>query len=146
MNAIQFIKENGVEKAREVIEGAPDKTATHYVFRKIPRYYSVEFQSWYHDGEWWDSDCHTEEDLINSYGSDFVLSLSDLKRLVESVDLVKSYGGIINAKHDVKYLDLDWDYDTQRVTRLKQAIADYESIYSIPESVRQAILNLEMHL
>ncbi|MDU6055071.1 MAG: hypothetical protein E6667_02490 [Acinetobacter junii] len=146
MNAINFIQDNGVDKAREVVEGAPDKTATHYVFRKIPRYYSVEFQSWYHDGEWWDSDCHTEEDLINSYGSDFVLSLSDLKRLVESVDLVKSYGGIINAKHDVKYLDLDWDYDTQRVTRLKQAIADYESIYSIPESVRQAILNLEMHL
>ena len=34
MNAIQFIKEQGVEKAREVVEGAPDKTATHYVFRK----------------------------------------------------------------------------------------------------------------
>ena len=46
------------------------------------------------------------------------------------MDLVKSYGGIINAKHDVKYLDLDWDYDTQRVTRLKQAIADYGVIYS----------------
>ena len=56
--------------------------------------------------------------------------LSDLKRLVESLDLVKSYGGIINAKHDVKYLDLDWDYDTPRVTRLRQAIADYELIYS----------------
>ena len=60
MNAYQFIQKHGIEKAREVVEGAPDKTATHYVFRKIPRYYSVEFQSWYHDGEWWDSDCHTE--------------------------------------------------------------------------------------
>ena len=173
MNAIQFLKEQGVEKAREVVEGAPDKTATHYVFRKIPSYYSVEFQSWYHDGEWWDSDCHTEQDLIDSYGSDFVLSLSDLKnlianidsqiaikfikewgddyskkyialsesegnilpwelslkRLVESVDLVKSYGGVINAQHEIKYLDLDWDYDSPRVVRLKQAIADYESIY-----------------
>ena len=58
-----------------------------------------------------------------------VYKLEDLKRLVESVDLVKSYGGIINAKHDVKYLDLDWDYDTPRVTRLKQAIADYKSVY-----------------
>ena len=46
MNAIKFIKEHGVDKAREVVEGAPDKTATHYVFRKIPSYYSVEFQSW----------------------------------------------------------------------------------------------------
>ena len=33
MNAIQFIQQNGVEKAREVVEGAPDKTATHYAFR-----------------------------------------------------------------------------------------------------------------
>ena len=49
MNAYQFIKEHGVEKAREIVEGAPDKTATHYVFRKVPSYYSVEFQSWYHD-------------------------------------------------------------------------------------------------
>ena len=172
MNAIQFIKEQGVEKAREVVEGAPDKTATHYVFRKIPNYYSVDFQSWYHDGEWSDSDCQTEQDLIDSYGLDFVVNLSELKhlleksdseisinffkewglehsrnyvavaeddgdilqwelslkRLVDSLDLVKSYGGIINAKHDLKYLDLDWDYDTPRVTRLKQAIADYESI------------------
>ena len=29
-NAIQFIKEQGVEKAREVVGGAPDRTASHY--------------------------------------------------------------------------------------------------------------------
>ena len=179
MNAIKFIQQHGVDKAREVVSGAPDKTATHYVFRKIPSYYSVEFQSWYHDGEWWDSDCHTEQDLIDSYGEDYVVNLSDLKnlianidsqiaikfikewgddyskkyialsesegnilpwelslkRLVDSLDLVKSYGGIINAKHDVKYLDLDWDYDTPRITRLKQAIADYEQLFGNTETL-----------
>lgn len=97
MNAIKFIQQHGIKKAREVVEGAPDKTATHYVFHKISNYYSVEFQSWHHDGEWWDSDCHTEQDLIDSYGSDFVLSLSDLKRLVESVDLVNNCGGLAIA-------------------------------------------------
>ncbi|MFX9325204.1 hypothetical protein ABTP01_18520 [Acinetobacter baumannii] len=97
MKPEHFIREFGVKKAREVVEGAPDKTATHYVFRKIPSYYSVEFQSWYHDDEWWDSDCHTEQDLIDSYGSDFVLSLSDLKRLVDSVDLVNNCGGLAIA-------------------------------------------------
>ncbi|KXO82675.1 hypothetical protein AYL20_01375 [Acinetobacter venetianus] len=66
--------------------------------------------------------------MVNEHEQD--LNLDDLKRLVESVDLVKSYGGIINAKHDIRLLDLDWDYDTPRVTRLKQAIADYEAIYS----------------
>ena len=86
MNAIQFIKEHGVEKAREVVEGAPDKTATHYVFRKIPSYYSVEFRSWYYDGEWLDSDCYTEQDLIDSYGSDFVVNLFELKQLIDKSD------------------------------------------------------------
>lgn len=97
MKPEQFIREFGLKKAREVVEGAPDKTATHYVFHKISNYYSVEFQSWHHDGEWWDSDCHTEQDLIDSYGSDFVLSLSDLKRLVKSVDLINSVGGLTIA-------------------------------------------------
>ena len=101
MNAINFIKQHGVDKSREVVEGAPD----------LAEYYSTI------DGEYY----RIEINAVN---------LKQLKRLVESLDLVKSYGGIINAKHDVKHLDLDWDYDTPRVTRLKQAIADYESIYS----------------
>jgi len=101
MNAIQFIQQHGVEKARKVIDGAPD----------LAEYYSTI------DGEYYRIELHA-------------VNLRHLKRLVASLDLVKSYGGIINAKHDVKYLDLDWDYDTQRVTRLKQAIADYESVYS----------------
>ena len=200
MNAIQFIQQNGVEKAREVVEGAPDKTATHYVFREIPSYYSVEFQSWYDDGEWRDSDCHTEQDLIDSYGEDYVVNLSDLKnlianidsqiaikfikewgddyskkyialsgsegnilpwelslkRLVESMDLVNCNGGWNGTKNTITLfqssLDLGLHHGVDgvdaevEIPRLKQAIADYEVIYSIPKSVRQAILNLEMHL
>lgn len=108
MNAINFIKQHGVEKAREVVEGAPEHWTTYTTGGGLGGGYIR---------------------CSGSVGQDEV-SISDLKRLVESVGLVKSYGGIINAKHDVKHLDLDWDYDTPRVTRLKQAIADYESIYS----------------
>ena len=104
MNAIKFIKEHGVDKAREVVEGAPEWAMSINLNNGM--YYSR---------------------MEHKKGDTF---LYDIKRLVESVDLVKSYGGIINAKHDVKYLDLDWDYDTPRITRLKQAIADYEPIYS----------------
>ncbi|MDR9533147.1 hypothetical protein RJC76_12010 [Acinetobacter nosocomialis] len=57
------------------------------------------------------------------------LFVDDLKRLVESLDLVKDYGGIINAKMDVRYLDIDWDYDSPRRVKLDQAIKDHESIY-----------------
>lgn len=125
MKAIDFIKKHGVEKARGVVDGAPDKTATHYVFRKIPSYYSIEFQSWYHDGEWWDSDCHTEQDLIDSYGSDFVLSLSDLKRLVESVHLVKEHYTLDRA---IEYANSQYTAPEIKVCLL-DAIADYKSIY-----------------
>ena len=106
MNAIQFIKLYGLHSARVTVEDAQENT--HYCTET--GYHSIKLDVAYEPCP----DC---------------VYLSELKHLVESVDLVKSYGGIINAKHDVKYLDLDWDYDTQRVTRLKQAIADYESIY-----------------
>lgn len=108
MNAIQFIQQNGVDKAREVVSGAPERATTVKP--------SLDFK-------------HVMYGICENAGGAYIL-LSDIKRLVESLDLVKSFGGIINAKHDVKYLDLDWDYDTPRVTRLRQAIADYKSIYS----------------
>ena len=107
MNANQFIKDHGVEKAREVVNVAPDRATTVKP--------SLDFK-------------HFMYGICENAAGAYIL-LSDLKRLVESVDLIKSCGGIINAKYDVNYLDLDWDYDTPRVTRLRQAIADYESIY-----------------
>ena len=123
MNAIQFIKEHGVDKAREVVEGAPEG-ATSIIGEMYFRFTDKEY--WY----WSFSGCKSKgKSEQYFYYQKRTTDLSDLKILVESVDLIKSYGGIINAKHDVKYLDLDWDYDTPRVTRLKQAIADYESIY-----------------
>ena len=44
MDATQFIKECGVEKAREVVEGAPDRTASHYVV-DTDTYFSEKFQT-----------------------------------------------------------------------------------------------------
>ena len=95
MNAIQFIKENGVEKAREVIDGAPE----------LAEYYSTI------DGEYY----RIEINAVN---------LKQLKRLVESVDLVKRYGGIA----EVKTLHQDEFWNERVFERLKQAIADYENI------------------
>ena len=124
MNAIQFIQQHGVEKAREVVEGAPTGT-NHYCADNYWFWDGTTLRRTAGDGFFIHSIWGASEEWVSK-----AVSLPDLKRLVESVDLIKSYGGIINAKHDVKYLDLDWDYDTPRITRLKQAIADYESIYS----------------
>ena len=127
MNAIQFIKEQGVEKAREVVEGAPE----------LAEYYSTI------DGEYY----RIEINAVN---------IKQLKRLVESVDLVNCNGGWNGTKNTITLFQSSLDLGLYHgvdgvdaeveIPRLKQAIADYEAIYSIPKSVRQAILNLEMHL
>ena len=62
MNAIQFIQKHGVEKAREVVEGAPD----------LAEYYSTI------DGEYYRIELHA-------------VNLRHLKRLVDSIYLVKEH-------------------------------------------------------
>ena len=105
MDATQFIKEHGVEKAREVVEGAPDRTASHYVV-DTDTYFSEKFHTYFDHSlnDWETVDLHCVSDLEANY--EIVLDLFDLKRLVKSIDLVD---------------------------RLKQAIADYELIYSDKE-------------
>ncbi|WP_407545375.1 hypothetical protein [Acinetobacter baumannii] len=100
MKPEQFIREFGVEKAREVVEGAPDG---HKGYNGVINQYTR--------GVWFSRD----------------VMLSDLKRLVESVDLVESWGGI----NDVKLYDLSHCKDKPESAgyKLLQAIADHESIY-----------------
>lgn len=91
MNAIQFIKDHGVEKASEVVatcHGIP-----YYTFK---------------------------EKTEHGYSACKSVDLVDLKRLVESVELIEKLGGIESAKSYVP--------DQYKSERLKQAIADYESI------------------
>ncbi len=100
MKPEHFIREFGVEKAREVIEGAPDG---HKGYNDVINQYTR--------GVWFSRD----------------VMLSDLKRLVESVDLVESWGGI----EDLKLYDLSHCKDKPESAgyKLLKAIADYESIY-----------------
>ncbi len=104
-NAINFIKENGVEKARKVVSGAP-KWAMSINFNNGMYYSRME---------------HKKGDTF----------LYDIKRLVESVDLLKSNGGYEEAKDTFDFAIKHGMNDlTEFGSRLKQAIADYESIYS----------------
>lgn len=59
------------------------------------------------------------EDIVEHYGFDI---LDDLKRLVESHDLVESFGGVEMAK---RYLDENLECGDSEV--LRHAIADVES-------------------
>ncbi|KXZ65594.1 hypothetical protein [Acinetobacter venetianus] len=127
MQAIQFIKDHGVKKAKEVVEGIPDKTASHYVISKRSHYYSVDFQSYFNNGDWYDSDYTSEQDLANDYEPQNVIRLNDLKRLVESITIVEDHGGLETIKKCVEKTIFPL---SDRIIRMKQAIADYEAIYS----------------
>lgn len=136
MNAIKFIQDNGVDKAREVVSGAPDG-ATHFVGSTYLKLIgAVWWNAWL--PEWSHKDncmvkkwkCESIE-LMKTWGE--VYKLEDLKRLVESSELVEHFGNdLVGAKQllefskDCKTIELSGSVIT--VERLEQAIADYESI------------------
>lgn len=101
MKPEHFIRDFGVEKARELLNADSD----------FKTYCLIDKSFW---GE--------------SEGTcSFCVDLDGVKRLVESVDLVESWGGI----DDVKLYDLSHCKDKPESTgyKLLQAIADHESIY-----------------
>ena len=76
MNAIKFIKEHGVDKAREVVEGAPDG-ATHIrdSYGYVAYLKDGDRRERYHNNTWL---------MALVWQPDYLLS--DLKPLVESID------------------------------------------------------------
>lgn len=121
MNAINFIKQHGIDKAREVVEGAPEK-ATVVSAETFGYFYK------YQDSPVW-CRVYRRKPSATPFAAIFSpiinpIELSDLKRLVESVELVQSYGGVGLLEYKVRCLGQELS------DSLRQAIADYESIYS----------------
>ncbi|WP_049044603.1 hypothetical protein [Acinetobacter bereziniae] len=127
MNAVEFVRKFGWVKAVEAIKNAPP----------------LDDKVWYF---FWCNECgnggSSQTMNTDSYMSDYCACsvctsedlksddgvYEELKSLVESWEMVGSYGGLVNAKIEVKYIDLDWDFKSPRQLRLEQAIADVESV------------------
>lgn len=138
----QFIREHGLKKAREVVEGAPD-WASH--FNEAIGY--TESNDEYRGGFVKFINAKGQSDLSSKH--ELGVGLSDLKRLVESVMIITKTGGVSlvkdwfkrngNAPLHQKYLSFNgisriYCFSTDRyggvhARRVKQAIHDYESIY-----------------
>lgn len=103
MNAIKFIQDNGVDKAREVVDGAPDWA----IF-------------WITQGEY-----HISTLSFPNMTDHHSVYLSDLKRLIESVYLVKEHHTIDRA---IEYANSAYTAPEIKVCLLG-AISDYKSIY-----------------
>ena len=131
MNAIQFIQDNGVEKAREVVEGAPGflvfgycNLTGSYIFKRkdATAYYHNETNSW------------SEEYALE------LIQLKDLECLVKSVDLIGKYHSIDHAKNhynNMREALNQYQYENKDIddlsNELKQAIADVESCMEVAQ-------------
>lgn len=117
MKPEQFIREFGVDKAREVVDGAPDG-ATHIhsvTWQNYKQCNSNNYVWGRSDQEGWYLSIY---DTLNG-----MMVLEDLKRLVESVDLVKKLGGLKAARSEAHKDCFVYNQP------LLAAIAAYESIY-----------------
>ncbi|MHC3032465.1 hypothetical protein [Acinetobacter nosocomialis] len=129
MKPEQFIRDFGVEKAREVVEGAP-KYAQRY---RAGMYLKQGEWTWFWSeisGKW----LQYEKHIYSTSHFDFAVDLSDLKRLVESLDIIWKFGSDIEgAKQLLEFVkdceSVSIGQRTIQVERLAQAIRDHESIY-----------------
>lgn len=113
MKPEQFIREFGVEKARHVLSGLPNYY-THMT--DDARMFISEYNK--------DLDENIRKQLPS------LMRLEDLKRLVESLDLIKFYDGIEKAKLKLAIgTCLSGRPPHPREVELRQAIRDHESIY-----------------
>ena len=127
MNAIKFIQQYGVEKAREVVEGAP-RICSYWQEYGVDnnQYYGYDdfYGDWYKywditNAPMWQKIFTKEEFSFNR------VKVKDLKRLVESVYFVKEHYTLDRAK-----IYAASPYTAPEIKeRLEQAIADYEAIY-----------------
>jgi hypothetical protein len=121
MKPTQFIKDHGLERARDILE-----QREKYIHVEKPTHFDTDLKIFFH-----------KDDVIELDESD--IDLSGLKRLVESVDLVNSFGGLKAAKRKVKmalfngFLLISFPVDSGigsiYTYKVELAIKDYESIY-----------------
>ena len=106
MNATDFIKHCGLNTAIRIIEDSKND-------------------------DFWD----TETAFYTDKNSESCVCLSELKHLVESVDLIDSLGGLELSKKEsnncrfYEYADM-----SHRAYAIKQAIADYEQLFGNTET------------
>ncbi|MEO4185212.1 hypothetical protein ABH305_05065 [Acinetobacter pittii] len=106
MKPEQFIREFGEKKARHVLSG-------------LPNYYTHMTD----DARMFISEHNKELDEKIRKQLPSLIRLEELKRLVESIDLIKHMGGISEVKRKFR------DNGSCHGERMKALIKDHESIY-----------------
>ncbi|EPF2487593.1 hypothetical protein [Acinetobacter baumannii] len=122
MKPEQFIREQGLLEAKRILDEAPKHSQFVIPCLDGEMYFSQRED----DGKWfkWSTGYSKWLEYFGKCNPlDLAYSLSDLKRLVESVDLVNSLGGIKAARSEAHKDCFVYNQP------LLAAIAAYESIY-----------------
>ncbi|MCZ3068054.1 hypothetical protein NYZ02_05410 [Acinetobacter baumannii] len=125
MKPEQFIREYGVDKAREVLEIVPENE--HYFTNVMIKpcgnwVYSQIARLTHHDGVKF----NVSFKLLEEWKPKFV-NLKDLKRLVKSVEIINQAGGYEVVKTAISNYRASGDMVT--FSSLEKRLKDHESIY-----------------
>lgn len=123
MNSIKFIQQHGIDKAREIVDGAPE-TATHFTEALGGHYAKEGMLKMKPQWLWFNS---INKEWYYDFAAEDHIHLPDLKRLVESVDLVTAWGGLESTYSKFRYAQEH--KNTYAANMIQQAIADCEAIY-----------------
>lgn len=138
MKPEQFIREQGLPEVNRILEEAPEHSQFVIPCLDGEMYFSQRED----DGKWfkWSTGYNKWLEYFGKCNPlDLAYSLSDLKRLVESVELINLFGSIATAKDKVKMADfngfllvsvpIENGLADVYIHKVEQAIRDHESIY-----------------
>lgn len=112
MKATKFIRDKGLKYAKEIVDSAPSN-ATEW-------------------NEGFEFQCGQSVEISKADREKYFVDLSELKRLVESIDQITAFdGGIKEAKEILSRINKHGSKYATLFERpaLEQAIHDYESMY-----------------
>ncbi|OBM16981.1 hypothetical protein [Acinetobacter baumannii] len=119
MKPEQFIREQGLPEVNRILEEAPEHSQFVIPCLDGEMYFSQRED----DAKWfkWSTGYNKWLEYFGKCNPlDLAYSLSDLKRLVESLNMIESFSGVDDAR----------EYDrTENSGFFAKAIKDYESIY-----------------
>ncbi|MGR2824212.1 hypothetical protein FY048_01515 [Acinetobacter sp. 1124_18A] len=134
MKPEQFIREQGLPEVKRLLGEAPKHSQFVIPCLDGEMYFSQRED----DGKWfkWSNGYSKWLEYFGKCNPlDLAYSLSDLKRLVESVDLVNEFDDLEQAKSWIDDLDSDMPYQVKGSDKrffkwqLIEAVRDHESIY-----------------
>ncbi|MFL1383585.1 hypothetical protein ACJOYH_05745 [Acinetobacter baumannii] len=133
MKPEQFIREQGLPEAKRILEEAPKHSQFVIPCLDGEMYFSQRED----DGKWfkWSTGYSKWLEYFGKCNPlDLAYSLSDLKRLVESLEIIETVGYDRDGAEEIYEFSKDCEVIHYagleiKVTRLAQAIRDHESIY-----------------